>query len=121
MRAGPRARTQEVNRRPRMRTAVMCLTLLGLAGAARADDPVFSGPQVGEKLAPFKVRGVFEPDAGKDIDFVGMAKGNPIVIIFVHDFNRLSFGMTRILTLYAKSRAKDGLTTGVVWLSDDAT
>ena len=29
--------------------------------------------------------------------------------------------MVRILTSYTKSRAKDGLTTGVVWLSDDAT
>src|SRR4029077_8691433 len=32
-----------------------------------------------------------------------------------------SIGMTRVLTTYTKSRAKDGLTTGVVWLNDDAT
>lgn len=95
--------------------------LLCLAGTLHADDPVFSGPQVGEKLTAFKVRGVFEPDAGKDLDFVTAAKGKPLVLVFVHDANRPSIGLTRILTTYTKSRAKDGLTTGVVWLSDDAT
>jgi hypothetical protein len=103
-----------------MRSAVTCLVLLGLAGAARAEDPI-SGPQVGEKLTPFKVRGVLEPDAGKDLDFVALAKEKPIVLVFVHDVNRQSISMVRVLTSYTKSRAKDGLTTGVVWLSDDAT
>jgi hypothetical protein len=103
-----------------MRSAVTCLVLLGLAGGARAEDPI-SGPQVGEKLTPFKVRGVLEPDAGKDLDFVAMAKEKPIVLVFVHDVNRQSISMVRVLTSYTKSRAKDGVTTGVVWLSDDAT
>src|SRR5687768_8646386 len=35
-----------------------------LFGSLHADDPIFSGPQVGEKLASFKVRGFFEPNAG---------------------------------------------------------
>jgi hypothetical protein len=99
---------------------VMAL-ILRFVGTMPADDPVFSGPQVGEKLTAFKVRGAFEPDAGKDLDFVSAAKGKPIVLVFVHEANRPSIGLTRILTTYTKSRAKDGLTTGVVWLSDDAT
>lgn len=103
-----------------MRSAVMCLLAFGLSGAARAEDPI-SGPQVGEKLPPFKVRGVLDPHAGKDIDFIEMAKDKPIVLVFVHDVNRMSLSMTRVLTSYTKSREKDGLTTGVVWLSEDAT
>ena len=103
-----------------MRTLAACVLLLG-ASAASAEDPVFSGPQAGEKLAPFKVKGVLEPDAGKDLDFVAAAKGKPIVLVFVHDVNRQSISMTRVLTTYTKSRAKDGLTTGVVWLGEDAT
>jgi hypothetical protein len=95
--------------------------ILSFAGTLPADEPIFSGPQVGEKLTAFKVRGVFEPDAGKELDYVTAAKGKPLVLVFVHDANRPSIGMTRILTTYTKSRAKDGLTTGVVWLSDDAT
>jgi hypothetical protein len=107
-----------------MRTALLCCLFLGPALAASApgaDDPIFSGPQVGEKLTPFKVRGVLDPHAGKDIDFIEMAKEGPVVLVFVHDLNRQSLSMTRVLTSYTKTRAKDGLTTGVVWLSDDAT
>ncbi len=84
-------------------------------------DPVFSGPQVGEKLPGFKVKGVFGDAAGKELDFVKQANGKPIVLVFVHDLNRMSIGMTRALTTYTASRAKDGLHTGVVWLSDDVT
>jgi hypothetical protein len=94
---------------------------LGMAGDTLADDPVFSGPQVGEKLSPFTVRGVFDQDAGKELDFVAQAGAKPIVLIFVHDVNRQSVSMTRILSQYTFSRAKDGLATGVVWLDDDAT
>ena len=94
---------------------------LGMAGDTFADDPIFSGPQVGEKLSPFTVRGVFDQDAGKEIDFVAQAGGKPIVLIFVHDVNRQSISMTRILSQYTSSRVKDGLATGVVWLDDDAT
>jgi len=93
----------------------------GWTNARAADDPVFSGPQVGEKLAPLKVRGVFDQEAGKEFDFVAQADGKPIVLIFVHDVNRQSIGMTRILSQYTVGRAKDGLATGIVWLDDDAT
>lgn len=86
-----------------------------------ADDPVFSGPQVGEKLPAFTVRGAFGDEAGKELDFVTQAKGKPIVLIFVHDVNRQSISMTRILSKYTLSRVKDGLATGIVWLDDDAT
>jgi len=100
---------------------VLALNLFGPLSADDKDDKIFSGPQVGEKLAPFKVRGVFDQDAGKDLDFVTQADGKPIVLIFVHDANRQSISMTRILSQYTVSRGKDGLATGVVWLGDDAT
>lgn len=103
-----------------MRT-LACLVLLGAATAVPAENPIYSGPQAGEKLTSFKVKGVLDPDGGKDLDFVAAAKSKPIVLVFVHDVNRQSIGMTRVLTTYTKSRAKDGLTTGVVWLAEDAT
>jgi hypothetical protein len=93
----------------------------GFAGRLCADEPIYSGPQKGEKLASFKVRGVFDDEAGKEIDFVAEAKGQPIVLIFVQDANRPSIGLTRVLSAYTVSRAKDGLFTGIVWLAEDAT
>jgi hypothetical protein len=95
--------------------------LAGLAPTSPADEPIYSGLQVGEKLLPFTVRGVFDDEAGKELDFVQRAAAGPIVLIFVHDVNRPSIAMMRILSGYTASRAKDGLATGVVWLTDDAT
>jgi hypothetical protein len=98
----------------------------GAGKPAFGQDPVveaalFSGPQVGEALPAFTVRGVFDQDAGKELNFVASADGRPIVLIFVHDVTRPSISMTRILSQYTASRAPDGVTTGVVWLDDDAT
>lgn len=84
-------------------------------------DPVFSGPQPGERLSAFKVRGVYDRDAGKELDFVTTADGKPLVLLFVHDVNRLSISFTRVLMNYVHSRAKDGLAGGVVWLAEDLT
>lgn len=84
-----------------------------------ADDKVFSGPQLGEKLTPFKVRGFFEPDSGKELDFITQAQGKPIVLVFIHDANRPSYRFTKTLTNY--SLGVEGLQTGVIWLADDVT
>lgn len=110
--------------REHLKLVDLCLAgilLLGLAlsHASHAQETVFSGPQVGEPLAPFSVIGAFDEAEGKELDFVREAKDKPIVLIFVHDLNRLSISMTRVLSTYTASRKKDGLHTGVVWLDDD--
>src|SRR5262245_2976938 len=97
--------------------AVVALSLLDGYG----QDKLFSGPQPGEKLPPFKVRGFFDDDAGKELDFVTRASGKPIVLVFIHDVNRMSLSLARVLTAYTAGRSKDGLATGVVWLADDVT
>ncbi|MEN9557492.1 MAG: hypothetical protein RLZZ232_3778 [Planctomycetota bacterium] len=96
----------------------------GAAAASESATPesdVFSGPQPGELLPPLTLRQVLGADAGQETDPVKVANGGPIVLVFVHDINRQSVSMTRILTGYTKTRAEDGLQTGVVFLSDDAT
>ena len=98
--------------------SLVCLCAMSSLATA-ADDPVFSGPQVGEKLTSFKVQGVYDEQAGKELDFVALAEGKPTLLIFVHERTRPSLGMTRALSDYAARRAKDGLATGVVWLSAD--
>jgi hypothetical protein len=90
------------------------------AASVNAQDAVFSGPQVGEQLPRFSVRAVFD-DAGKDLDFIELANGRPIVLVFVHDVNRMSISMTRILTQYTVGRADSGLATGVIFLNSDVT
>jgi hypothetical protein len=103
--------------------AAAILFLVGTSSMRAADDetPVFSGPQVGEKLTPFKVRGVFNDRAGKEFDLVAEADGKPIVLIFVHETTRPSIGLTRAVMTYAASRAGDGLNSGVIYVTGDAT
>ncbi len=84
-------------------------------------EPVYSGPQVGENLLPFSVRVVLGPESGQNQDFVTQAGKGPIVLVFLHEVNRQSISLTRLLTTYTKSRAQDGLVTGVILLDDDAT
>ncbi len=104
-----------------IRLIANAILLCFFVAVASGADPVYSGPQVDEKLAPFKVRGVFDADAGKELDFVTAAGDKPLVLIFVHDVNRQSISLVRVLSSYTVSRAKDDLQTGVVWLDADAT
>jgi hypothetical protein len=85
----------------RIQTATVWFYFTALiAGQLAADEVVFSGPQIGEKLAEFKVRGFFEPNYGKELDFVKQSAGKPIVLVFIHDGNRPSVRFTQVLANY---------------------
>ena len=95
--------------------------LLACKGVASADDSVFSGPQVGEKLPPFKAKGVFGDLAGKEFDIIKRADGKSVALIFFHARTRPAFGLTNAIMRYAASRSKKGLVSGVIFLTDDST
>ena len=97
--------------------------ILLLAGpvAAFADDPVFSGPQVGEQLPSFKAKGVFDDLTGKEFDLIERADGKPVVLIFFHARTRPAFGLTNTIMKYAAGKSKAGLHTAVIFLTDDLT
>lgn len=84
-------------------------------------DPIFSGPQVGEKLSNFQVRRVFDEKAGSSFDPVKLAAEKPIALVFVHDFTRPSLRLVRAVMTYAAQRKKNGLASCIVFLSDDVT
>lgn len=88
---------------------------------ARTEDPVFSGPQVGEKLSPFEFKGVFGDLAGKKIDLIRQAEKKSVSLIFVHARTRPAFGLTNLVMKFAATRSKAGLESAVVFLTDDAT
>ena len=101
-----------------IRTLLIAIATTG-GSQSTAQDQQFSGPLPGEKLLGFKVRGFFEPNAGKELDFVQQANGKPIILVFIHDANRQSLRFTQVLTNF--SVGLEGTHTGVVWLSDDVT
>jgi hypothetical protein len=98
--------------------------VLALASQVPAQDEKpaeFSGPQVGEKLTPFTTKVILGEQAGTEIDLVKSAGGKPVLIVFVSDVNRPSVGLARLLGLYAATKKGDGLSSGLVFLTADAT
>ena len=100
-------------------TALLSISLS--ATIVHADEEIFSGPQVGERLAAFTVRGTLGEFAGKEFDLVSTADGKPTLLFFVHEVTRPSVGLTRLIMKYAATRAEDGLVSGVVFLTADPT
>jgi hypothetical protein len=84
-------------------------------------ETIFSGPQVGEELPSFEIVGVFDDKAGKRFDPITAAQGKPIVLLFVHQANRPSIGMTRILMNYLSERKDQDVSHCIVWLTPDPT
>lgn len=76
-----------------------------------------SGPKVGEKLGDAKVKGVFEPIEGKEINLLDRAKKEPTLIVFVHKITRPTFRLLKEIDQAAGKEEK--LNTTFVWLSDD--
>lgn len=99
-------------------TAIAILLCVAAAGVALAKD--VSGPQVGEAVTPFTIRGILDDEAGKDIDLVKNADGKPLVIVFLHERTRPSVVLARQILSDAGARAADGLTAGLVLLTADA-
>ncbi len=97
---------------------IAALVSLPPASGQEEDKAVFSGPQKGEPLLPFKVMGVYDDVAGKELDFVAEASGKPLMLVFVHKLTRPSFGLTRILQNYCLERKKDGISMAMVWLHE---
>ncbi|MCP4171262.1 MAG: hypothetical protein GY758_10880 [Fuerstiella sp.] len=103
-----------------LRIVLVALFFSGLT-AVSGQEQVFSGPQVGEKLPPFKVKGVFGDLADKDIELAGAPAENPVLLIFFHEKTRPAYGVMNMMMNYAATRKKDGLRSSVIYLTDDAT
>ncbi len=58
------------------------LILLSLFCTLIQDEPVFPGPQPGEKLVPFVATGVLGKDADQKLDVVTETDKKPCVLIF---------------------------------------
>ena len=84
-------------------------------------EPIFSGPQTGEKLPSFKVVGMRGELEGKEFDPVEKAKGGFHIVIFADESTDYSRGLVitkgRLETIEAASGKKWRMT--VVYLGDN--
>jgi len=97
-------------------TALLLLALSGgrLVGA----DPVFSGPQPGEKTTGFKVQEITGAGAGKERDPVADNGGAPTALVFVHGIERSLVPLLRAVDTYGASN-EARLKTEIVFLEAD--
>jgi hypothetical protein len=99
------------------RSVILALALLG-ATALAAADPVFSGPQPGEKITPFKVIALHGPGAGSDRDPITLHQGTPTAIVFLHGIERSLVPLLRTIDSYGASNSSR-LRTEIVFLQPD--
>ncbi len=97
--------------------SALTITLLCVAAQVAAKD--ISGPQVGEEVTSFTIRGVLDDEAGKSIDLVKDAAGRPLIIFFVHERTRPSIMLARQVLNEAANRKGEGLEAGLVLLTPD--
>ncbi|MGI9473676.1 MAG: hypothetical protein ACR2NZ_19190 [Rubripirellula sp.] len=109
---------------------------------AQAEDAVFSGPQVGEKLPAFEIQ-LLNQNRGDDAatesatenagrensaakssgvkGFDPTAGDGPVLLVFFHELTRPGFGLTRAIASFAAKRADQGMKSSVIFLTDDPT
>ncbi|MFG0296341.1 MAG: hypothetical protein ACF8PG_10575 [Maioricimonas sp. JB045] len=104
-----------------LRSSVTWLLVLAAGSAAchAGDEPVFSGPQPGERMPGLTIAGVYDEFADKQLDPVERAAGKPLLLVFVHDpLTRPSAAVTRGLAAWADEH-KEKLASAVIMLRAD--
>ena len=97
------------------------LMLVSLFCTLFQDEPVFSGPQPGEKLVPFVATGVLGKDADQKLDIVTEKDSKPCVLIFVHERSRPAFGLSNMVMRLVQDRGPEKVAGSLIFLTDDPT
>ena len=97
------------------------LVLLSFLCSLIQDEPVFSGPQPGEKLVPFVATGVLGKDADQKLDIVTETDTKLCVLIFVHERSRPAFGLSNMVLRLVQDRGPEKIAGSLIFLTDDPT
>ncbi|MES2921554.1 MAG: hypothetical protein V4819_08410 [Verrucomicrobiota bacterium] len=91
---------------------------VSLLASVQAADPVFSGPQPGEKTTPFKVVEITGANADKERDVIADNAGGATALVFMHGIERSMMPLLRVVDEYGALR-KDSLKTEIIFLNAD--
>jgi len=103
----------------RLLGALLWLSVVPAALSARAEQSLFSGPQPGESLPPFKLLVINGAQAGREIDLVAEFGDAPILLIFAHYLDRNVIRTLWPCERFAADRAKAGLRTLFISLAPE--
>ena len=102
----------------RKQTAAYVCVALFLPALVRGENEVFSGPQVGENVTPFRVLGVTGPAAGKEREIWSGGDAKATVLVFVHGIERSIVPLLTVVDQYGHEK-RESLATEFVFLSED--
>jgi hypothetical protein len=86
--------------------------------SSQAADPVFSGPQPGEKITAFKVADFTASPEAKERDPITDNQGAPTALVFLHGLERSMVPLMTTIDIYGADQ-KDKLKTEFIFLSAD--
>lgn len=98
---------------------LMLTVMVSVGTVVAAEDPVFSGAQVGEKLSGFEILMINGQADAMKVDPIELADGKPILLIFIHQLTRPGMALTRAISEYTASQKAHGVQCKIVWLDDD--
>ena len=102
-----------------IRFLLFCCVTSGFQTLSMADDKVYSGPQVGEKLPGFTVALAYGRQRGEKVDVVKQAGDRTVLLVIVNGANRPAARLTRALMNYSEMQDSRKLLSAVVWLDRD--
>jgi hypothetical protein len=92
--------------------------VLVLSSVAFAQPAVYSGPQPGETIRPFRAFVATGPGAGSEVQALADAMEGAVAIVFVHNVERSLVPLLQVVDRYAHTR-KERMKTAIVFLSED--
>ncbi len=96
---------------------MVAVVAVAAAAGAQQQDAVFSGPQVGEKVTPFKVLGIRGPDMGKELRLLEGAPA-PVCLVFIHQIERSIVPLLTTVDEYGWD-TREKMRTQIVFLGAD--
>ena len=99
-------------------SVVLSTAIFVLQDAQAAADPIFSGPQPGEKTTGFKVIEIGGAADGTERDPILDNAGAPTVLVFVHTVERSLLPLLRVVEQYGVER-RERIKTEVIFLAAD--
>ena len=101
----------------RYQITVLCTTLFLLPAGLFAQEKIYSGPQPGEELRPFKVLEVIDAETVEEKEYVKADEEGPTLVCFMHKISEPALGLLITLEYYASQH--EDITTHLVMLTDD--
>jgi hypothetical protein len=99
--------------------AIVIVAALNSVATSTTFAKEVSGPQVGDPLPQFTIRGVLDDEAGKTMEAVRDANGRPLVLFFIHERTRQSIALARQVLSDAANQKSAGLEAALVFLTSD--